>query len=154
MDNAAWKYAHHSQLVLDGTFGVCTSRLLLFIALAQDKNGKGVPLAFFLFLRLQETVRHMQVTIQKFFMSSYRTGRNILADLPRNPSHRMLASLTLTPRSVVHCFVSGLPYCCCCANFIYDNAGQIIARHSCAVEVLLSGKIMCKIIYINLRASA
>jgi len=49
MDDAAWKYAHHSQLVLDGTFGVCTSRLLLFIALAQDENGKGVPLAFFLF---------------------------------------------------------------------------------------------------------
>ena len=49
MNTAAWKYAHQSQLVLDGTFGVCTSRLLLFIALAQDENRKGVPLAFFLF---------------------------------------------------------------------------------------------------------
>jgi hypothetical protein len=49
MNAAAWKYAHCSQLVLDGTFGICTSRLLLFIALAQDENRKGVPLAFFLF---------------------------------------------------------------------------------------------------------
>jgi hypothetical protein len=49
METAAWKYAHHSQLVLDGTFGVCTSRLLLFIALAQDEQRKGVPIAFFLF---------------------------------------------------------------------------------------------------------
>ena len=49
MNTAAWKYAHRSQLVLDGTFGICTSRLLLFIALAQDENRKGVPIAFFLF---------------------------------------------------------------------------------------------------------
>ena len=49
MDKAAWKYAHQSQVVLDGTFGICTSRLLLFIALAQDEDRKGVPLAFFLF---------------------------------------------------------------------------------------------------------
>ena len=38
MNAAAWKYAHCSQLVLDGTFGICTSRLLLFIVLAQDEN--------------------------------------------------------------------------------------------------------------------
>lgn len=49
MDEAAKKYAHHSQLVLDGTFGVCSSRLLLFIALAVDEENKGVPIAFFLF---------------------------------------------------------------------------------------------------------
>ena len=42
-------YAHHSQMILDGTFGVCTSCLLLFIALAQDGQRKGVPIAFFLF---------------------------------------------------------------------------------------------------------
>ncbi|KAL0061006.1 hypothetical protein AAF712_012179 [Marasmius tenuissimus] len=49
MDEAAWRYAHRSQLVLDGTFGVCTVRLLLFIALAIDPNGKGLPVALFLF---------------------------------------------------------------------------------------------------------
>ena len=49
MKTAAWKYAHHSQLILDGTFGVCSARLLLFIALACDENRKGVPIAFFLF---------------------------------------------------------------------------------------------------------
>ncbi|KAF8804230.1 hypothetical protein BYT27DRAFT_7214085 [Phlegmacium glaucopus] len=49
MDAGAWKYAHQSQIVLDGTFGVCSSRLLLFIALARDEDGKGVPVTFLLF---------------------------------------------------------------------------------------------------------
>ncbi|KAK1227708.1 hypothetical protein PQX77_009259 [Marasmius sp. AFHP31] len=49
MNRAAWKHAHRSQLVLDGTFGVCTVRLLLFIALAVDSHGKGLPIALFLF---------------------------------------------------------------------------------------------------------
>ena len=49
MDAAAWEYGHHSQVMLDGTFGVCTTRLLLFIAMAVDEQGKGVPIAFFLF---------------------------------------------------------------------------------------------------------
>lgn len=49
MDDAAWKYAHNNQIILDGTFGVCSSRLLLFIAMGIDEEGKGVPLALFLF---------------------------------------------------------------------------------------------------------
>jgi len=49
MKKAAWEYAHGNQLILDGTFGVCDSRVLLFIALGTDKDRKGVPLAFFLF---------------------------------------------------------------------------------------------------------
>jgi hypothetical protein len=49
MDKAAWKYAHKSQVILDGTFGVCSSRLLLFIAMGIDEEGKGVPLVLFLF---------------------------------------------------------------------------------------------------------
>ncbi|KAJ3729620.1 hypothetical protein C8R42DRAFT_560734, partial [Lentinula raphanica] len=49
MDEAARKYAHHSQFILDGTFGICSSRLLLFIALAVDEDRKGLPIALFLF---------------------------------------------------------------------------------------------------------
>lgn len=49
MDEAAWKYTHSKQLILDGTFGVVSSRMLLWIALGVDEHGKGVPLAFFLF---------------------------------------------------------------------------------------------------------
>ncbi|KIJ36146.1 hypothetical protein M422DRAFT_261473 [Sphaerobolus stellatus SS14] len=44
-----WKYTHQKQLILDGTFGICDRRVLLFIALGVDENNKGVPLAFFLF---------------------------------------------------------------------------------------------------------
>jgi len=49
MDDAAWKYGHHEQIILDGTFGICSSRMLLFIAMDVDEDGKGIPLAFFLF---------------------------------------------------------------------------------------------------------
>jgi hypothetical protein len=49
MDNAAWKYGHHSQIILDRTFGVCSTRLLLFITMAVDEHGKGVPIVLFLF---------------------------------------------------------------------------------------------------------
>jgi hypothetical protein len=47
--DTAWKYTHQKQVIFDGTFGVCNSRLLLFIALSMDEAGKGVPLTFFLF---------------------------------------------------------------------------------------------------------
>ncbi|KAF8574377.1 hypothetical protein K439DRAFT_1624363 [Ramaria rubella] len=49
MKEAAWKYAHENQVILDGMFGVCDRRILLFIALGIDETGKGIPLAFFLF---------------------------------------------------------------------------------------------------------
>ncbi|KAF7348406.1 hypothetical protein MSAN_01794600 [Mycena sanguinolenta] len=49
MKEAAWKYGYRSQIVVDGTFGICDSRLLLFIVMAVDEDKKGVPLAFLLF---------------------------------------------------------------------------------------------------------
>jgi hypothetical protein len=49
MDVAAWLYGHRSQIILDGTFGVCSTRLLLFICMAIDEKRKGVPIALFLF---------------------------------------------------------------------------------------------------------
>lgn len=49
MDMSAWKYGHKSQIILDGTFGVCSTRLLLFIIMGVDEKGRGVPLAMLLF---------------------------------------------------------------------------------------------------------
>ena len=49
MGEAAWKYAHRKQIIIDGTFGVCSSCMLLFIAMGVDEDWKGVPLALFLF---------------------------------------------------------------------------------------------------------
>ncbi|KAJ3729336.1 hypothetical protein C8R42DRAFT_558864, partial [Lentinula raphanica] len=49
MDQAALELIHHSQLIVDGTFGVCSQRILLFIAMGVDRANKGVPVAFFLF---------------------------------------------------------------------------------------------------------
>ena len=49
MKQASWKYAHQNQLILDGTFRICNSQVLLFIVLGIDGEGKGVPLAFFMF---------------------------------------------------------------------------------------------------------
>ena len=49
MDDAAWKYGHQSQIIIDGTFGVCSTRLLLFISMGVDEKNQGVPLALLLF---------------------------------------------------------------------------------------------------------
>ncbi|KAJ7116154.1 hypothetical protein C8R43DRAFT_961000 [Mycena crocata] len=67
MDEAAWKYGHESRIILDGTFGVCSSRMLLFIAMGIDKDGHGVPLAFFLFSAPTGALLHMQAIIGKAF---------------------------------------------------------------------------------------
>lgn len=49
MKDAAWRYAHKSQVVLDGTFGICAKKMLLFILMGVDEKQKGIPLAFLLF---------------------------------------------------------------------------------------------------------
>ncbi|KAK7001142.1 hypothetical protein R3P38DRAFT_3327238 [Favolaschia claudopus] len=45
MKEAAWKYGYKSQIVVDGTFGVCDSRLLLFIVMGIDEEKKGNQLS-------------------------------------------------------------------------------------------------------------
>lgn len=49
MKKAAWDYGHESQIILDGTFGICDRKLLLFIIMGIDDKNVGVPLAFLLF---------------------------------------------------------------------------------------------------------
>ncbi|KIJ36149.1 hypothetical protein M422DRAFT_261476 [Sphaerobolus stellatus SS14] len=49
MKEMAWKYAHQSQMMVDGTFGIYDSKLLLFIVMVVDEKKKGVPLTFLLF---------------------------------------------------------------------------------------------------------
>ena len=49
MDEAAWQYGHKNQIILDGTFGVCSSCVLVFIAMGWNKENKGIVLAFLIF---------------------------------------------------------------------------------------------------------
>ncbi|KIJ24387.1 hypothetical protein M422DRAFT_274848 [Sphaerobolus stellatus SS14] len=49
MKEMAWKHAYQPQIMVDGTFSICDSKLLLFIVMAVDEKKKGVPLAFLLF---------------------------------------------------------------------------------------------------------
>lgn len=49
MNDAAWRYCHKQQLLLDGTFGLCTVRILLWIAMGINESGSGIPVALFLF---------------------------------------------------------------------------------------------------------
>jgi len=46
---AAWKYGHLRWIHLDGTFGVCKHKILLFIFMTVDENNKGIPIAYILF---------------------------------------------------------------------------------------------------------
>lgn len=49
MREASWQYCHRKQLIIDGTFGICTARVLLWIAMGVDDSNRGVPVALFLF---------------------------------------------------------------------------------------------------------
>jgi hypothetical protein len=49
MHEAAWRYGHGKQLMVDGTFGICNRRILLFIVMVIDENNHGIPVAFFFF---------------------------------------------------------------------------------------------------------
>jgi len=49
MEEASWAHVHGSQLILDGTFGLSLSCLLMWIAMGVDSEGKGVPVMIFLF---------------------------------------------------------------------------------------------------------
>ncbi|PBK70253.1 hypothetical protein ARMSODRAFT_1036416, partial [Armillaria solidipes] len=46
---AAWRYGHQKQVLMDLTFGFSSSRVLLGILLAMDENKRGIPLGFILF---------------------------------------------------------------------------------------------------------
>ena len=49
MKDESWWYGHQSQVILDGTFGICDKNMLLFILMGVDEKKKGVPLIFPLF---------------------------------------------------------------------------------------------------------
>jgi hypothetical protein len=45
----AWSFGHENILLLDGTFGVCNRKILLFILMILDQQKQGVPIAYFIF---------------------------------------------------------------------------------------------------------
>ncbi|RKO82786.1 hypothetical protein BDK51DRAFT_32840 [Blyttiomyces helicus] len=47
---AAWHYGHGKLILMDGTFGVCLQKILLFVVLVIDENYERVPVALFMFL--------------------------------------------------------------------------------------------------------
>lgn len=49
MRKMAWKYGHNKQVLMDGTFGVCSARTLLFIGMAINDDNHGVPIFFIFF---------------------------------------------------------------------------------------------------------
>jgi hypothetical protein len=49
MRDAAWKYGHKKQALMDLTFGVCSACALLVILMALDENGTGIPICFIMF---------------------------------------------------------------------------------------------------------
>ncbi len=45
----AWNYGHQNIILLDGTFGICSRKILFFIILILDKKLQGIPIAYFIF---------------------------------------------------------------------------------------------------------
>lgn len=50
----AWEIGHKQQVLLDLTFGVCSAKILVGIAMGINKNGRGIPLAMFIFSPLKD----------------------------------------------------------------------------------------------------
>ena len=49
MQEAAWKFGHKKQVLMDLTFGICSARALLVILMASNNDGKGIPICFMMF---------------------------------------------------------------------------------------------------------
>ena len=45
----AWAYGHQRQMLLDGTFGVCSTCILVFFLMAIDDQNVGIPIAAIIF---------------------------------------------------------------------------------------------------------
>ncbi|CAD6958234.1 unnamed protein product [Tilletia controversa] len=58
MQDAAWKYGHNGQLVMDGTFGVSSTKILLFVLLTVDVTGRGLPIGYLIFTPLHGQRTH------------------------------------------------------------------------------------------------
>ncbi|KAF9499182.1 hypothetical protein BDN71DRAFT_1384280, partial [Pleurotus eryngii] len=50
----AWKYVHHHQVLMDGTFSVCSSAILIFFLMAIDKYNIGILTATIIFTLKQD----------------------------------------------------------------------------------------------------
>jgi hypothetical protein len=55
MIEAAWKFGHKRQVLMDLTFGICSARALLVIIMAIDNSGHGIPICFMLFTACDST---------------------------------------------------------------------------------------------------
>jgi hypothetical protein len=50
----AWSFGHQKQMLMDGTFNVCSSRVLLFILMVIDDENRGIPVPQIIFSARQE----------------------------------------------------------------------------------------------------
>ncbi|KAG1724782.1 hypothetical protein EDB19DRAFT_1897860 [Suillus lakei] len=50
----AWSFDHRKQMLMDGTFNVCSSRVLLFILMVIDNKNHGIPVCQIIFSAQQE----------------------------------------------------------------------------------------------------
>ncbi|KAI0705232.1 hypothetical protein BC835DRAFT_1315131 [Cytidiella melzeri] len=104
MKAAAWKYGHHSQVLLDGTFGISDKKMLLFIVMGIDKANHGVPLAFLLFSALalnQKTAAGYDTDILKRLLNAWRSAMGTVpisksSESP-SPLHPLLSIQSLKP---------------------------------------------------------
>lgn len=96
MRSAATQLVHKRQLILDGTFGLSASRLLVWIAMGVNKGNHGVPVVLFLFSTpsgAKATHAGYDTSILTKFLSKWNNSFK-----PGNWSPR-LPSQTQTPRN-------------------------------------------------------
>ncbi|KAJ3287842.1 hypothetical protein HDU76_007770 [Blyttiomyces sp. JEL0837] len=78
----AWEIAHKRLIIMDGTFGISKSRILLFVMMGVDQGRRGVPLAYFLFSappQAKNTAANYDTSILTEFLKKWKETLEIFA---------------------------------------------------------------------------
>ena len=131
-----------TNLILDGTFGVCSSHLLLFISMGIDEHRKGVPLTPFLFSAPTGNQATCAGYNQEVLCELLTHGNHIFPMAKPHFFIPLLQSPTLTPKSRGPFKMSGQLFGGCSVSFIFNNVGPIVTRNWSLGRILIFGDSM------------
>ncbi|KAJ8508307.1 hypothetical protein ONZ45_g9395 [Pleurotus djamor] len=76
----AWRFGHNGQVLMDGTFGLCSSAVLVFFLMVVDNDGRGIPIAEIIFTPKKDAkAAHASYdkTILTFVLAKFKEGMGL-----------------------------------------------------------------------------
>ena len=120
----AWAYGHQKQMLLDGTFGVCSTCVLVFFLMAIDDRNVGIPVATIIFTPKKDAKLAMPLMMVLCFHVFYNIGRMEWGQIQRvNTSRLRLPILTMIHGNGMAYKLFGATFSLCCVCFIRGNHG-------------------------------